>query len=64
MIDYEARTEARVNEAIITLAKNAVDNYSKAHKDKEYPEVIEWVTELLNLDEKIVAALKTEYTSV
>lgn len=68
MIDYKARTEARiqarVDETILALAKNAVDNYSQAHKDKEYPEVIEWVTELLNLDEKIVAALKSEYTSV
>lgn len=64
MIDYETRTQERVDEAILSLAKNAVDNYSKAHKDKEYPEVIEWVTELLNLDEKIVAALKSEYTSV
>lgn len=67
-IDYEARTEARiqarVDETILKLAKNAVDNYSKAHKDKEYPEVIEWVTELLNLDEKTIATLKSEYTSV
>lgn len=64
MIDYETRTQKRVDETILELAKNAVDNYSKAHKDKEYPEVIEWVTEILNLDEKIVAALKSEYTSV
>lgn len=28
IINYEARTEATVNEIIITLAKTAVDNYS------------------------------------
>ena len=61
MIDYETRTQARVNEAILLTAKNAVDNYYKTHKDQGYSKIIESIAKLLNLNEETIKALKKEY---
>ena len=47
MIDYEARTQARVNEAVLLTAKNAVDNYYKTHKDQGYSKIVESIAKLL-----------------
>lgn len=61
MIDYEARTQARVDEAILLTAKTAVDNYYKAHKEQGYARIIDMIANLLNLDEKTIITLRKEY---
>lgn len=65
MIDYEARTQKRVDEAveatIFSTAKSAVDNYYKTHKDQGYSKIIESIAKLLNLNEETTLALKKEY---
>lgn len=61
MIDYETRTQERVDEAILSLAKNAVDNYYKTHKEQGYTKIIESIANLLNLNEETIVALKKEY---
>lgn len=61
MIDYEARTQARVDEAILLIAKNAVDNYYKTHKEQGYAKIIDLIANLLSLDEKTITTLRKEY---
>lgn len=64
MVDYEARTEERIDkaveEAILSLAKNGVNNYCKYNKTG-YKESIIYISSLLNLDEHMVDTLMKEY---
>lgn len=64
MIDYEARTEERIeeaiNEAILSLAKNGINNYCK-HNKTGYKESIIYVSSLLNLDKHMIDTLMKEY---
>lgn len=60
MIDYEARAEERISEAILSLAKNGINNYYK-HNETSYREAILYISDLLNLDKHMIDILIKEY---
>lgn len=62
MLDYEARTQKRVDEAKLDLAKNFVDNMKSQTPNETYANIIKMATLMLGLDETIIQKLNNMYT--
>ena len=66
MLDYEARTQKRVDEATLdtklSLAKNFVDNMKSQAPNETYANIIKMATSMLGLDEIIIQKLNSMYT--
>lgn len=62
MLDYEARTQKRVDEAKLDLAKNFVDNMKHQAPNETYTNIIKMATSMLDLDEIIIQKLNNMYT--
>lgn len=61
MLDYEARTQQRVDAAELKIARNYVDNMKTEHPDIDYNRLIKKAATILGLDDGIVLKLNETY---
>lgn len=61
MIDYETRTQRRVDEAELKLARNFVENTKKEHPDIDYKKIIKKAASMLGLNDALVLKLTETY---
>lgn len=66
MLDYETRTQKRVEEAtsegMLKAAKNYIENVHKEHPEADYTLIVKKAITVLGLDEELASKLRKAYT--
>ena len=60
-MDYETRTQKRVDEAKLELAENFVNSMKNENPAADYTEIIKEAASMLGLEDKIISNLNEIY---